>query len=317
MTRTLAEIAQPYDIAPELVAEDFSQGSAWVDGRFMPVAEASVPLLDRGFIRSDCTYDAMHVWEGSIFRLDDHLERFQRNLDRLRLVLPLEMAQVREIVLQLVRLSGFENAFISVICTRGVPPKGTRDPRQSAPRFFAYATPFIWMQPFDKHEDGLSLHVSNIPRIQAASVDPTTKNFHWGDLTAGLFEAYENGCDTEVLSDGAGNITEGPGFNVFCVRDGRLATPGRGVFDGMTRRTVLELAEELGIPSEVRDVSIAELYDSDEVFLTTTVGGVLPITRLGRARTLGNGKAGPITWKLREAYWSKKRDGWLSEKVAK
>lgn len=315
MTISLQDLAGSHLVDATLSPDDFAAGCAWVDGRFVPVGQAGVPLLDRGFLRSDVTYDAMHVWEGSIFRLDDHLARFQRNIDRLRMRAPVSMDEVRDIVFRMVRMTGLRAAFVSVICTRGVPPQGVRDPRQSVPRFYAYAVPFIWMKPFDQHAEGLSLHVSAIPRIAVASVDPTTKNFHWGDLTAGLFEAYDNGCDTNVLTDGAGNITEGPGFNVFVVRDGRLATPDSGVFDGMTRRTVLELAGELGIEADMRKVSIPELYDADEVFLTTTVGGVVPITRLGRNRVLGNGSAGPVTWQLREAYWSRKRDGWLSEAI--
>ncbi len=294
---------------------DFADGIAFIDGQFVPLGEARIPLTDRGFTRSDATYDALHVWSGYMFRLEDHLDRFERNCSRLRLAIPLPREEIRSVLLNLVRMAGLNDAFVSFICTRGVPPKGTRDPRISEPRFYAYATPFVWIQPLDRQAEGLRLHLSRIVRIPPSSVDPTTKNFHWNDLTAGLFKAYEGGYDTEVLSDGDGNITEGPGFNIFIIESGQLSTPAAGVFDGMTRRTVIELAREMSLPVEETTISFAKACAADEVFLTTTVGGVLPVTNV-EGRVLGNGRAGPITWALREEYWARKARGWHGTAIA-
>lgn len=133
------------------------------------------------------------------------------------------------------------------------------------------------------------------------SVDPKIKNYHWGDFTRGLLEAKDLGFDTVILLGMEGNVAEGPGFNVFAVVEGRVVTPESGCLEGVTRRTVLEICAELGIPAEVRVLPVAELRAADEIFLSSTAGGVMPITRL-EERILGNGAPGSITRRLTAAY---------------
>ena len=99
------------------------------------------------------------------------------------------------------------------------------------------------------------------PRIPAESVDPTAKNFHWGDLTRANFEAHEQGAETAILLDLAGFVTEGPGFNVFAVTNGVVVSPPRGALEGVTRLSVLELCEDLGAPFEVRPIPRAEIEE--------------------------------------------------------
>ena len=110
----------------------FAAGCAHVDGEFVPVAEARIPLLDRGFTRSDATYDVTHVWKGYIFRLDDYLDRFERNVAALRMTLPLPRAEVRSVLIECVRRSGLRDAFVQMTCTRGIPPGGSRDPQSGS-----------------------------------------------------------------------------------------------------------------------------------------------------------------------------------------
>jgi branched-chain amino acid aminotransferase len=113
-----------------------------------------------------------------------------------------------------------------------------------------------------------------------------------------------------VLLDRDGFLTEGPGFNVFAVINGEVVSPPRGALEGITRRSVMELCAELGIPYAARPLPRKELEESDEVFFSTTAGGVMPVSRLG-GRILGNDRPGPISTKLRETFWAKRRKGWL------
>ena len=108
--------------------------------------------------------------------------------------------------------------------------------------------------------------ISDVPRISPQSVDPTVKNFQWGDLTRGLFEAFDRGGDTVVLVDQEGYVSEGPGFNVFSVKDGAVRSPGDTVLEGVTRASVRELCEELDIPYSLAKITPDELRDADEVF---------------------------------------------------
>jgi branched-chain amino acid aminotransferase len=118
-------------------------------------------------------------------------------------------------------------------------------------QFYALAIPYVWIVKPEDQEIGTHLIIAkNTFRISPTSFDPTVKNFHWGDLTRGLFEAYDRGGSTVVLLDAEGHVTEGPGFNIFVYYNNRLVTPAKGVLEGITRQTVLDLAEEQGIPGE-------------------------------------------------------------------
>jgi branched-chain amino acid aminotransferase len=285
----------------------YTDGAAFVDGRFVPVAEARVPILDWGFLRSDATYDVAHVWRGSFFRLEDHLDRFERGMERLRLRPPYDRAEVREILMECVRLSGLRDAYAEVICTRGIPQPGSRDPRDCANNLFAFAVPFVWVADPLKQGRGLHAVIGPVQRIQPGSVDPTIKNYHWLDLEVGLFHAYDRGGETVILVDGEENVVEGPGFNVFVVKDGGMATPSEGVLDGITRKTVIEIADELGVPLEAREVPADEVRAAEEVFVTSTAGGVIPVTTVD-GRAVGTGQPGAMTLRLRDAYWDMHRD---------
>jgi branched-chain amino acid aminotransferase len=104
-----------------------------------------------------------------------------------------------------------------------------------------------------------------------------------------------------ILVDGEGNVVEGPSFNVFTVKGGRMATPSQGVLEGITRKTVIELTAEVGIPLEAREVPADEVRGADEVFIASTAGGVVPVTTIDGS-AVGAGEPGPTTLRLREAY---------------
>jgi branched-chain amino acid aminotransferase len=275
---------------------------AFVRGRYVPIAEAAIPITDWGFLRSDATYDVVTAWQGAFFRLDAHLERFMRSCERFRLDPGRTPRQIAEVLAECVRRSGLRDAYVEMIVTRGQPPWGSRDPRQAVNQFYAFAVPFVWIANEAQRERGLHLMVSAVQRISPRSVDPTAKNYHWNDLTMGLLEALDAGRDTVVLTDAAGDVVEGPGFNIFCVRDGALVTPKEGVLEGVSRRTVIEMACALGMRVEIRALPAEELRSADEAFLSSSGGGVLPVTRVDD-RMLGDGQPGPATRRLLKTYW--------------
>jgi len=281
---------------------DFSKGAAFVRGRYVPIGEAAIPITDWGFLRSDATYDVVTVWDGAFFRIDAHLERFLRSCRRWRLDPGLSATQITEVLAQCVRLSGLRASYVEMICTRGQPPWGSRDPRLAINQFYAFAVPYVWIANAEQREKGLHLMVSDVQRIPAASVDPTAKNYHWNDLTMGLLGALDAGADSVLLVDAQDNVIEGPGFNVFCVSQGVLVTPNAGMLEGVSRRTLIEIAQSLGLPLQLRAVPATELRGAQEVFISTSGGGVLPVTRVDD-RAIGDGKPGAITQRLVQAYW--------------
>jgi branched-chain amino acid aminotransferase len=195
------------------------------------------------------------------------------------------------------------NAYVEMIVTRGQPPWGSRDPRQALNRFHAFAVPYVWIANEEQRRRGLHVMVSEVQRIPPASVDPRAKNYHWNDLTMGLLGALDAGADTVLLRDADDNVVEGPGFNVFALRQGRLVTPLEGVLHGITRLTAIEIARSLGIAVEERALPLAELLHADEAFITSSGGGLMPVTRVN-GQALGDGSPGRLTRQLAETYWA-------------
>ena len=286
---------------------EYSNGAAFVGGELVPIADAKISLLDWGFIHSDATYDVAHVWKGKFFRLDDHIERFFAGMGKLRMSIPHTSTDVRAILVECVRAGGLHDAYVEMICTRGLPRPGSRDPRLCTNQFFAFAIPFVWIATPEKQAQGLHLVVSQRQRIAPESVDPTVKNYHWLDMVMGLFEAYDRGGETAVVVDHQGCIVEGPGFNVFAVKGETVVTPARGALEGITRRTVIELATARGYEVLERHLPAAEARSADEVFITSTAGGIMPITMIDGA-AVGSGVPGPVTTKLRDTYWKLHED---------
>ena len=285
----------------------FPKGAAWMNGEFIQLSEARIPVLDWGFLRSDATYDVVHVWKGRFFRLDKHIDRFFQSTEKLRMPCTVSRIDLKKILAGCVERSGLDNAYVEMIQTRGMSPNFERDPRKSEPRFIAFAVPFGWILKPEEFGKGLDVLVSNRRRISPNSVDSSIKNYHWLDLVSGMFEAYDNGHDTVILTDEENNISEGPGFNIFCVDETGLNSPNKGVLEGITRQTVLDLAKELNVPFQLRPISLETLKSSNEVFATSTAGGIMPITKIN-GLPIGRGAPGEITRKLHKTYWDKHSD---------
>ena len=191
-----------------------------------------------------------------------------------------------------------------MVASRGIPIiPGTRDPRSCKNHFYAWAVPFVWVIPQEVAKRGAHISIAKeTRRISAQSVDPTVKNYHWGDMTAALFQALDDGYDTTVLLDQNDHITEGPGFNIFAVINGKVVTPKSGALEGITRKTVFDICSELQIPCSTTDISAMALQNADEVFTATTAGGIVPVTRVND-RILGNDAPGAVTHKILDTYW--------------
>ena len=285
----------------------YPAGVAYLDGQYVPLSQARVSVLDGGFLHSDATYDVMHARDGRIFRPGLHLDRFFAGLAKLRMTIPHSRDAVMEIVANCVALAGLRDAYIEILCTRGCSPTFSRDPRESVNRFMAFVIPFSSVATPEQLVRGLHVVISDRVRIGPDSVDPQIKNYHWLDLVGGLYDAYERGGETALLLDGEGRIAEGPGFNVFVVCDGALATPDRSVLPGVTRRTVFDLCRELGLACAARPVSPDELCSADEVFITSTAGGIMPVSRVN-GRAIADGTIGPVTMQLTDVYWERHTD---------
>jgi branched-chain amino acid aminotransferase len=174
--------------------------------------------------------------------------------------------------------------------------------------------PYVWLWGKEKSEAGINIHVSDIERISSKAVNPRFKNFHWGDLIQAQFQAYEANRDDAALAGPDGNLAEGPGFNIWVIKDGVCATPEENILLGMTRKSVIEVCGMENIPLQSRAVSIDELRNADEAFATSSAGGVMPITAVDD-KPLGNGAPGIVTSQIFDGYWRRREEGWCGTKI--
>ena len=283
---------------------DLSMGAAWMNGKVLPISQAMIPVNDWGLVHSDITYDVVPVIDGAFFRFDEYLARFLSSMENLHLDPGMTKSDIQKALHQMVGKSNLRDSYVAMVCSRGKPKiAGSRDPRDCDNHFFAWCVPYVHVIKPEVVEQGATAWIAqNAYRIPENSVNPRVKNYHWGDFTQGIFEAKDKNYETVILLDYDGNVTEGPGFNVFAVKDKVLITPDRGVLAGVSRKTVLEMAELLGINTSVRSLSVEELLEADEVFLSSSGGGVIPIIRVNET-IFGNGASGPISVKLNETYW--------------
>lgn len=282
----------------------FAKGVAWVEGELVELSKARIPLLDQGFMHSDLTYDVPSVWDGRFFRLDDHLNRLEASCKKLRLQIPLPRDEVKNILCDMVAKSRIKDAFVELIVTRGL--KGVRGSKKGDKwnnSLYMFIQPYVWvMEPEDQPVGGKAIIARTVRRVPPGAIDPTIKNLQWGDLVRGLQEAEDRDATYPFLTDGDANLTEGSGFNVVLVKDGVLYTPERGVLQGISRKSVIDVANAEGLEIRVETVPVQMCYDADEILMCTTAGGIMPITTLDD-KPVKDGKVGPITKKIWDGYW--------------
>ncbi|KAE8337217.1 hypothetical protein BDV24DRAFT_154538 [Aspergillus arachidicola] len=253
----------------------FAKGIAWIEGEYVPLSEARIPLFDQGLMHSDLTYDVPSVWYGRFFRLDDHLTRLEVSCEKLRL----------EILVDMVAKSGIRDAFVELIVTRGLKGvRGTR-PEDIVNRLY------------------IAIVARTVRRVPPGAIDPTIKNLQWGDLVSGMFEASDRGATYPFFTDGDAHLREGSGFNIILVKDGVLYTPDRGVLQSITRKSALDAARACGIEVRLEFVPVELAYNADEIFMSTTAGSIMPIASLD-GKPVNGGQIGPVTKAIWDTCWA-------------
>ncbi len=280
-----------------------ADGVGFMDGEYMSFSELRIPVTDMGFQLADMCYDAVHVWKGRFFRLDDHLDRFMQGIEKRRYdTLGQDRDAIADICHGCVARLGLDDAFLMLIATRGTPMGPNKDLRTCKNRLIAWATPYHAIVSDTEMANGCDIVVADTIRIPPGAVDPTVKNFGRLDFVGALFEAYDRNADYAVLLDEDGGVTEGRGWNIFSLSGGVLTSPDSGVLEGITRKTVLELSDALNIQGRLARLPVEELRGADEVFMSSTAGGIMPVRAID-GQAVGDGAPGPVTLRLTDLYW--------------
>lgn len=262
----------------------------YLDGEFLPLAEARISPMDRGFLFGDGVYEVIPVYSRRPFRLDEHLARLQRSLDAIRLANPLSATEWRAVVDRLVGAAEWDDQSLLLQVTRG--PMAVRNHA-----FPATVTPTVFALVDTLHTPPAAQREQGITAITAADYRWLRCHVKATSLLANCLlrqMAVEAGCaETVMFRDGI--LTEGAASNIFVVRQGVLLAPQQNhlMLTGITYDVVLELAARHGLPTEVRDIADAEVRAADELWMTSSTKEVLPIVELD-GRPVGAGRPGPV-----------------------
>ncbi|WP_454692299.1 D-amino acid aminotransferase [Achromobacter aloeverae] len=275
-----------------------ADSQAYLNGEFVRLQDAKISVLDRGFIFGDGIYEVVPAYEGRPFRLQEHLARLARSLEKVRIASPFDRDGWAGLVRELIARSATPSCVVYLQVTRGVARRDHGFPGEAVtPTVFGMVSPFT-RPTADARENGQSL--ISIPDERWLHCDIKSVSL-LGNVLAKQ-AAVDAGAD-EVVQFRDGLLTEAASANIWVVSGGRLIGPPRDhrILEGIRYGLMAELAEEAGVPFEMRDVPRAEVEAADELLISSAAREVLPITRLD-GRPVGNGKPGPVYAKLRAGY---------------
>ena len=282
---------------------------AYFNGKIVPESEVLIPFRDRGFLFGDAVFDTARTFAHKPFRLKEHVDRLYKSLRYLRIDPGLgvgETIKVSEEVLSrnLHLIDAEDDYWLTQRISRGPLALDRDTAAEGSPTVIVECQPLPLQKRARLYRDGIDVVVPATRRTPPDAVSPRAKSHNYLNMIVGDLEARANSPEAwAVLLDQNGNLTEGMGSNIFLVKDGRLSTPSaRGVLPGVSRATVIELAEKLGIDCAEQDIDLYDAYTADEAFLTSTSLCLCPVRSINGS-VMGRGAViGEVTQRLIKAY---------------
>lgn len=274
-----------------------------LNGQMMSPSEAKIDLYDHGFLYGDGVFEGIRAYNGRIFELHAHVHRLYNSARALMINIPISQNEMTERIKQVVRQNEETNCYIRVTVSRGV-GLGL-DPRHiRLEPTIAISTADLALYPPEMYENGLHVVTVSTRIPPAQCIDPRIKSLgrYINNILAKM-EANRVGAGEGLMLNVEGYVAEATGDNVFIVKDGVLCTPppSAGILAGITRATVMMLAEQIGIPVREMMMTLYDIYSADEAFLTGTAAEVVPMVVLDE-RPIGDGKPGAITLRIIDAF---------------
>ncbi len=273
---------------------------AYINGEIVPDGEAKISIHDAGFTQGDAVFDTTRTFGGKIFRLGEHLDRFQNSLKYMRLDPGLTKQEWMDLTMKVLNanlplLSEGDDYWVTQRVTRGIGDN---------PSVIVECVPLPFKARAKFYRDGLPVIVPSVRRTPPEAMSPRAKVHNYINLKQAELEVKAQNPDAwPVLLDMNGNICEGPGANVFLVKDGVITTPKEQyILAGISRQTAIELAQELSIELHEGDVDLYDAYTADEVFITSTSFCIVPVSTFNGADVGEGGVPGPVTDRLQKAY---------------
>lgn len=273
----------------------------YIDGNFYDKKDAKISVYDHGLLYGDGVFEGIRVYGGKVFKLKAHVDRLYDSAKAIGIKLPWTQRQIAQAIVDTVKVSpGCE--YLRPIITRGVGNLGI-DPRKCDTPTLIVIADTISLYPKECYETGLNVATVGTMRNHPAATNARVKSLNYLNNVMARMEATLANCQEALMLNHKGDISECSGDNIFLVQDGELYTPSidAGILDGITRRCVIKLAKEHGITVHQCALSRFDVFTADECFLTGTAAEIVPVATVD-GRTIGTGKAGPVTKKLLAAF---------------
>lgn len=282
----------------------------YLNGSFVDAADAKISVFDHGLLYGDGVFEGIRLYDGCVFRLDEHLQRLEKSARALVLDLPWSHQEISDAVCEACRVNGLRDGYIRLLVTRGVGTLGLSPTSCSDPQLVIIADK-ITLYPEEYYSNGLKIITAATRRINPAALAPMIKSLNYLNNILAKIDAMNAGTLEALMLDDNGFVAECTGDNVFVRQGNQWVTPPyyTGALKGVTRGAALDLMRELGIPCEERNLTRYEVWTADEMFLTGTAAEIIPVVEVD-ARTIGDGNPGEATLKLLAAFQDLvKRDG--------
>ena len=274
----------------------------FIDGAWLAREDAKVSVFDHGLLYGDGVFEGIRVYSRRIFRLGEHLDRLYRSARAIALEIPLPPAQMAATVAEAVGRNRCEDGYIRLIVTRGEGALGI-DPASCPRPSVIVIVDQVAVYSRELYEGGVNVVTSPTRQVSHESVDPRIKSLNYLKNILAKIDARVANAHEAILLNAEGFIAECTADNLFIVRGGAILTPSPqdGALEGITRGVILQLAEQAGIPARETRLTRYDLHTADEAFLTGTGAELMPIAKFD-ARSIGSGRVGPITIRLREDF---------------
>ena len=273
-----------------------------LNGQVTPPETAAISVYDRGFLYGDSVFETIRTYGGKPFALGEHLARLERSAERGFIPVPVASDVIASEVERGLSLAQNPESFVRIMLTRGTGPLGLDPDLAEKPNRVVLVEPFV-PPPSEAYEKGIEAIAVHAARATDATPAAGAKVANYLTSLLAIREARRRGATEAFIVDARGSVLEGTTSNVFFVKAGELVTPpeNAGILAGITRAYVLRAAAEIGVGTSLRDVREAELFDADELFISSTLREILPVVRLD-GRTIASGGPGPITRRLHETF---------------
>lgn len=280
----------------------------YIDGSFVPKSKAAISVFDHGLLYGDGVFEGIRAYDGQVFKLEEHLDRLYASAHSLMLKVPLERAGMREAIIETLRRNSARDAYIRLVVTRGAGDLGV-DPRKCSKPTVFIIVGSIAVIPKECVEKGLRVMITWVRRDAVDGTSHEVKSLNYLNSIMAKLEANVYGVDEAIFLTPQGHVCEGTAENIFVVKGAEIWTPpaNTGALPGITKASVTEVAERLGLRVEERLITAHEVFNADEVFFTGTGAEIMPVTEVN-GRKIGSGRPGTVTARIAEGFKGYVRD---------